>query len=1090
MAVRLPRLLDGNLREVCRLMPTALSLQLQLNAASTATMTLDLRGPLPAMHSWVEIYTAKGSAGLYRVTNTAHQARRERTYTLLHGIDTLSDCVWAAQTDYTGTAEGYLRALLACQKAVYWQLGTCQDTGQWKKTGINYDKASDLLTEFVGDRHGYYMAYDFTTWPWTLHWLRLPDTVSAEWRVSRNIHSCAVTRNDADLCTRLYFCVTSTSDVGQDGSGGGTATAVQIIDNAAAQALYGIIEKTATVDTADVADTAAWAAQFMADHAEPSVQITVDGYELARQTGDPWDSFDLGKLTRCALVDDGITVNERVVGVNYPDVLGEPEHVVVDLANRLPKFSDTIASASKTAASASATAKSASRSGGGTAKKLDHWAMVVSKQQEALDGTGLTDLWETGIELDPQTGARLYSLYQGLSSNLAELRVHNNEISTLVTKTGINSLGQAETLYTKLSQTDTDLRGEIRRAEGAEDTLAALIQANADNISAALGDIEEVDGRVSTIEGSSLWMNRDSVTAATGKLVVDDQGNLHVVDGSGLYLGTGQSSYGVYTEGNLTAGIIIDKIVDDSTAAYQAKFGTYINGKLDAGTLVDKIVDEAGASYQAKFGTYINGKLDAGVMVSKITGDSSSASLGVKLGTFVDEYLDAGVVVSKVTGSTSVSMGTYINNQLDAGVMVQKINGQSTVKIQADKVDLGNYATVNQLESVKGDITKLTTAKTTATSMRTLGLTVDNDLSLLGYVVDWSLCSIGSKTFNFLAPSGQAPTITYADLPHYHAITCTENNGVVTITQGAAQATAGSDSFNIAATNFYKNAVAAARNEMGVIVDKDNGRVVKSGKATTKSVVIGVTADEPTYSTTDHTYSFAAAAKAGDTVMQSATKTTGTEAYTAGVNSVALTTGEFSSNGTKTPPTGYSGFSSVKITVPTGYTGLTVSGRTISCDNSSTKTSATISAGTITVSESSTSAGFNTMSAPIYLDGEYIGTATGYAQVSSSQYKVVTPTANVSIDGSSQTVNLLPQTVYLTYTPPTPAGTVYTWGTGYLYSRQQVSSSYGGYAVWRYSDDGGVPSDVAKDWGWTHMYAYERDRFYDQGYHHWYACTG
>lgn len=1058
MAVRLPRLLDGNLREVCRLMPTALSLQLQLNAASAATLTLDLRGPLPAMHSWVEIYTAKGSAGLYRVTNTAHQARRERTYTLLHGIDTLSDCVWAAQTDYTGTAEGYLRALLACQKAVYWQLGTCQDTGQWKKTGINYDKASDLLTEFVGDRHGYYMAYDFTTWPWTLHWLRLPDTVSAEWRVSRNIHSCTVTRNDADLCTRLYFCVTSTSDVGQDGSGGGTATAVQIIDNAAAQALYGIIEKTATVDTADVADTAAWAAQFMADHGEPAVQITVDGYELARQTGDPWDSFDLGKLTRCALVDDGITVNERVVGVNYPDVLGEPEHVVVDLANRLPKFSDTIASASKTAASASATAKSASRSGGGTAKKLDHWAMVVSKQQEALDGTGLTDLWETGIELDPQTGARLYSLYQGLSSNLAELRVHNNEISTLVTKTGINSLGQAETLYTKLSQTDSDLRGEIRRAEGAEDDLAALIQANADNISAALGDIEEVDGRVQSIEGSSLWMDRDSVTAATGKLVVDDQGNLHVVDGSGLYLGTGQSSYGVYTEGNLTAGAIIQKI----------------NGTSQSGSILANKLD-VNATDVAAWGAYTNNTLTGGILVQKINDGSTTTQI---LGSRVD-----------VKATDLATWGVYTDNTLTAGIIVNKING-GTVQIAASKVDLGNYATVNQLEAVRGDITKLTTAQTTATSMRTLGLTVDNDLSLLGYTVDWSLCSIGSKTFNYLAPPGQAPTITYADLPHYHAITCTENNGVVTITQGAAQATAGSDSFNIAATNFYKNAVAAARNEMGVIVDKDNGRVVKSGKATTKSVVIGVTADEPTYNQTDHTYSFAAAAKAGDTVMQSATKTTGIEAYTAGVNSVALTTGEFSSNGTKTPPTGYSGFSSVKITVPTGYTGLTVSGRTISCDNSSTKTSATISAGTISVSESSTSAGFNTMSAPIYLDGEYIGTATGYAQVSSSQYKVVTPTANVSIDGSSQTVNLLPQTVYLTYTPPTPAGTVYTWGTGYLYSRQQVSSSYGGYAVWRYSDDGGVPSDMAKDWGWTHMYAYERDRFYDQGYHHWYACTG
>ena len=130
------------------------------------------------------------------------------------------------------------------------------------------------------------------------------------------------------------------------------------------------------------------------------------------------------------------------------------------------------------------------------------------------------------------------------------------------------------------------------------------------------------------------------------------------------------------------------------------------------------------------------------------------------------------------------------------------------------------------------------------------------------------------------------------------------------------------------------------------------------------------------------------------------------------------------------------------------------------------------------------------MSASIYLDGDYIGTATGNARVSSTQYKVVVPTANVSIGGSPQTVNLLPQTVQLTYTPPTPAGTVHTWGTGYLYSRQQVSSDYGGYAVWRYSDDGGVPSDMAKDWGWTHMYSYERDRFYDEGYHHWYACTG
>lgn len=901
MAVRLPRLLDGNLREVCRLMPTALSLQLQLNAASAATMALDLRGPLPAMHSWVEIYTAKGSAGLYRVTNTAHQARRERTYTLLHGIDTLSDCVWAAQTDYTGTAEGYLRALLACQKAVYWQLGACQDTGQWKKTGINYDKASDLLTEFAGDRHGYYMAYDFTTWPWTLHWLRLPDTVSAEWRVSRNIHSCAVTRNDADLCTRLYFCVTSTSDVGQDGSGGGTATAVQIIDNAAAQALYGIIEKTATVDTADVADTAAWAAQFMADHGEPAVQITVDGYELARQTGDPWDSFDLGKLTRCALVDDGITVSERVVGVNYPDVLGEPEHVVVDLANRLPKFSDTIASASKTAASASATAKSASRSGGGTAKKLDHWAMVVSKQQEALDGTGLTDLWETGIELDPQTGARLYSLYQGLSSNLAELRVHNNEISTLVTKTGINSLGQAETLYTKLSQTDTDLRGEIHRAEGAEDTLAALIQANEDNISAALGDIEEVDGRVSTIEGSSLWMNRDSVTAATGKLVVDAQGNLHVVDGSNLYLGTGQASMGVYTDGSLTAGIIVDKINNGS-----------VNIR----------------------GSHVN-----------------------------------------VTATDRATWGVYDNATLTAGIIVDKING-GTVTIDAARVNLTGYLTANDITA---NMITSKLANATVSNMSSLyatTLTAGTNFYIGNSIVSSHGAKFnGTMKFSYLTTATADAEITYADLPHYHAITCTEKNGVVTITQGAAQATAGSDSFNIAATNFYKNAVAAARDEMGVIVDKDNGRVVKSGKAATKSVVIGVTADEPAYNKTDHTYSFAAAAKAGDTVMQSATKTTGTEAYAAGVD--AGYTDGYSAGVND----GYAtGAANVTITAVTGTPGKVTAAHEIPVSLSATASNGATKSGSVNVDASSVySSGESAGYTDGYSDGVNDGYATGYS---------------------------------------------------------------------------------------------------------------
>lgn len=81
---------------------------------------------------------------------------------------------------------------------------------------------------------------------------------------------------------------------------------------------------------------------------------------------------------------------------------------------------------------------------------------------------------------------------------------------------------------------------------------------------------------------------------------------------------------------------------------------------------------------------------------------------------------------------------------------------------------------------------------------------------------------------------------------------------------------------------------------------------------------------------------------------------------------VPLTTGTFTTNGTKTPGSGYSGFSSVTINVPTGYTGLTVdtTNKRVTVSTSTTTTYATISAGTITAQETTT-AGQNVLSVPI-----------------------------------------------------------------------------------------------------------------------------
>ena len=564
---RSPRLLDASFHETARLRPAALSCQLQLTDASAATMTLTRQDPVPAMHDWVELYAARGSLGLYRATALQRNHDRDTTVTLRHAIDTLSDNVWRVRDyDYSGTVAGYLAQLLSYQTHVYWQLGTVEDTGSWKRSGINYTRLSELLWELAGERHGYYFTYDFSTTPWTLNFLALPSAPAAEWRLTRNVHTLQLIRNDEDLCTRLYCTVSTTTATTPQGytpeeldgrtvpvTDLGTVTvtdsAVHTYDNLEAQAIYGIVEKTADIDAEDVANPAAWAAEFLADRAEPTVQITIDGYELAAATGDSWDAFDLGKMTRCILADSGEILHERVVAITYPDLLGEPEHVTVELANRLAKFTDSLASVQTAASSAKATAKKASRGGGSSTKDMEHWAMIVKKAVESLDGTGLVDLWETGIELDPQSGAKLYSLFQGPgTSSQGVLQVMNNEVKAKASQTTVDGLttrmGQAEididanaaAITLKASQTDVDALGtRVSQAEididGAEAAIALKAsQTDVDALGSRVSQAEiDIDGAEAAIAlkvakgdvATQLAVEVGNVTISNGNLVVD-----------------------------------------------------------------------------------------------------------------------------------------------------------------------------------------------------------------------------------------------------------------------------------------------------------------------------------------------------------------------------------------------------------------------------------------------------------------------------------------------------------------------------------------------------------------------------------------
>ena len=454
VAVRQPRLLNENgWTEKGRLRPSAAELHLKLNGISYGVLTMGWDDEALPIRAWVEMYTSKGSAGLYRITRADSRRFQTCAYTVQHAIDTLNDSLWREQGDFTGNAEAFLRKLLSFQNKAYWQLGTCEDTDNYKLTGINYNKLSDMLTEFVESRTGYYLTYDFSTWPWTVNWKRLPAGVRCEWRVRRNVRSCSVTTFDTEQCTRVHYTVTPAE--GQEAD-----PTIHVLDDAEAQQHYGVIERAISISAEDVANPAAFAAQFLQDHAEPGVQINVEGYEFYKQTGDSLDSYDVGDLARCIVGGIGGPLRERIVVLNYPDLIGTPESVSGELANSLPKFSESLATASKTAAAASRSARASARAVEKQEKEITNWKQVVTYHGNALDNTGITAFYESGIEMDATSGVKIYSLEEGIQALYAAIQVNSKAIDAKVGSDALQGLLHIDQLSTELGNVMTGSNGE------------------------------------------------------------------------------------------------------------------------------------------------------------------------------------------------------------------------------------------------------------------------------------------------------------------------------------------------------------------------------------------------------------------------------------------------------------------------------------------------------------------------------------------------------------------------------------------------------------------------------------------------------
>lgn len=509
--------MDANLNEVARLHPEGMSADLPLEATWTATMELAEDDAPVGMHDFVEVFTPRGSAGIFRATNIDDTKRSTTTVTLMHAIDTMSDSVWSGQTDYDGTVAGFIAAVLAQQPVVRWQLGTCEDLNDYKKAGINYDRLSELLEELQKEEFGYYFSYDFTTWPWTLNFVAQGSTVTSEFRLSRNVESCEITRSDEELCNRLYLSVNQ-----KDKTNGVTVNKEEIktYNNAASQAIYGIVEKTADIDLESVVDADTWAADFLARRAHPGVQIVIDGWALQAITGETWDEARLGEMARVSLPDYAEALDERVVGISYPELIfadGDDvpiERVTVQLANHTEPFDETIANLKKDQKKTARGGRAGGR-GGASGEELENWAIVVQHHGDVMDDTGVTELYESGIEVDAQSGVRIWSLAQGFVSQHAELVVQSNRIAAVVDGNGNIKAAQ---IVASINDTGSSvlISADKITIDGTT-TVTQLLSglARISKISATdidVGDLSVFPGGSISLGNTELIMERDAVS--------------------------------------------------------------------------------------------------------------------------------------------------------------------------------------------------------------------------------------------------------------------------------------------------------------------------------------------------------------------------------------------------------------------------------------------------------------------------------------------------------------------------------------------------------------------------------------------------
>lgn len=342
--VQLPRLLNADFREVARIDPSNLRLEINLDPKSAAMMRVPPGEPEAHIGDFLELFSPHGSVGLFRVIEAERRLglQEETTYRLEHAISTLEDSLAIGTQSMSAPVATVIATLLESQNVRHWVLGDCEVP---EDVEVIYEYSyQNLLAAIMGITASlppeYYWEFDTLRHPFVMHLRRLPEADGCEMRMRRNLTYVTLTIDRSQLCTRLY----------PFGAGEGTdrvtlaaLTGSQHIDSDTA-ATWGYVSRTITApDVYDSPTLKLVAERYLERYGAPKVSVVGEAVDLSEMTGERLDYFRVGVACQLALPDYGVTMRERVITTAWPDVYNQPLRLDVMMSSRIRDAADEIA---------------------------------------------------------------------------------------------------------------------------------------------------------------------------------------------------------------------------------------------------------------------------------------------------------------------------------------------------------------------------------------------------------------------------------------------------------------------------------------------------------------------------------------------------------------------------------------------------------------------------------------------------------------------------------------------------------------------------------------------------------------------------